>query len=188
MPPYLTNFQIWLALWPIFAFAFASSAILTIAVRGWVIARQSLKRGFVTVFALSLLGIVTGQVTGLSRVAAVGAVLPAVLSLIGGVLVYMIGTKSSRTHAFVAVGIIGLTANLIVGVYWGSHSRVVFERTISAPGRVLSDELAKEKNRNLINMQRLLNYAELIKIHKEIEQQNDIKIPLEIYDLEEKTE
>lgn len=177
MPPYLTDTQIWIAIWPIIAFAVLSSLALTWLSSSWAIGRRAVRRMFVVVFAFSLLGIVTGQVTGLSRVAAVGAVLPAVLSLIGGVLIYLIGTKGPRTQAIVAVSIVGMTINLLIGVYWGSKSRVVFEQYADAPNRVLAKRLAQEEIWRLVALRKLKNYSEIARLHKMLEKQEGVSIP-----------
>lgn len=81
--------------------------------------------------ALSLLGIATGQITGLSRDSAVHAVLPAVLGLMGGATIYLIGAWGKELQTTVVAAVIGLSINLVVGVYWGSYSRVIYERWAS---------------------------------------------------------
>src|SRR5690242_10409183 len=49
-------------------------------------------------FAMSMLGLVTGFLTGLSRAPAVGAVLPAMLTLIGGLVLLFVGRETDATR------------------------------------------------------------------------------------------
>jgi hypothetical protein len=161
LPDYLFNIVTWQALWPLVAFPFLSALVILAAFD-----RTNLWRNLGSVFALSLLGIVTGQITGLSRSGAVGDVLPAVLGLLGGLTLYLIGTKGRALQSVVAAGVIGLTLNLIVGIYWGSHSRQLAERD---PGVVAAKAVAKENARHLSALQKLLNdreYADLEKALK----------------------
>jgi hypothetical protein len=83
-----------------------------------------LRNAFAVGFAMSLLGMVTGFLTGISRAPAIGTVLPAVLSLIAGLLLFIIGRESdSEKRTLVASCVAALTLNLLVGTLWGSVSR-----------------------------------------------------------------
>lgn len=126
-----------------------------------------------------MLGMVVGQTTGNSREAAVGAVMPAILGLVGGIMVYLLGTTSRRTQVLVALAIIALTSNLVVGIFWGAKSRVVYqaayqnfqENVVKNPRRLLAREMALEDNRRLIALKRLQNDQELQDIRLLFEQQ-----------------
>jgi hypothetical protein len=75
-------------------------------------------------FALALLGVVTGYLTGLSRSSAVGAVIPAVLTLIGGLVLYLVTGDAPRARRMLtAASVVALMTNLLVGTLWGSLSR-----------------------------------------------------------------
>jgi hypothetical protein len=78
---------------------------------------------------MSLLGIVAGFLTGLSRAPAVASVLPGVLTLIGG-LVAFIFTQNNQTdrHLSTAVGTLALVIALLAGTLWGSMIRADPER------------------------------------------------------------
>ncbi|MEO1067048.1 MAG: hypothetical protein AAFW47_06695 [Pseudomonadota bacterium] len=179
MPDYLTDKQIWIALWPIFLLPFVITVCLTYISSGLFEERNARFRFFLVVFAFSLLGVTTGQITGMSRVSAVGAVLPAVLSLFGGVLIYLVGTKGPNTQAFLGVATIGLVTNLLVGVFWGSKSRVTYEHAVASPERLLIRALALEDNRHTIALRQLLNNAEIADFHKRLEERDgtDISMP-----------
>jgi len=152
MPDYLSNTETWKALWPLVLFPLGSTLLILALFdpRNW-------RTNLGVVFALSLLGIVTGQITGLSRSSAVGDVLPAILAFLGGMTLYVVGSKGKALQNAVAMSVIGLTMNLVVGVYWGSHSRMLVERD---PGPVVATAVAKEKARHTAALQKLLNDLE----------------------------
>ena len=118
MPTYLTHVATYTALWPMLALVALVTALLFPFVR-------SAKKAGIVVLALvafALLGVVSGVVTGLSRESAVGAVLPAVLSLVGVLVLYMLGFEKGDPR-LVSGCVIALTATLGVGVMWGSVLR-----------------------------------------------------------------
>jgi hypothetical protein len=147
MPDYLLNRATWEDLWPLFAVPLLSSLLICFA-----LGKKPYLQPLGVVFALSLIGVVTGQITGLSRVAAVGTVMPAVLGLLGGVMLYLIGTKGERLQATVVMAVIGLTSNLLIGVYWGATSRALSETEALAKRSV-----AEENARYAAAVQKLLN-------------------------------
>jgi hypothetical protein len=164
MPNYLVDPAIWKALWPLLLFPLGSAACICLALRA-----KPYCACLPTVFALSLLGIVTGQVTGFSRVSAVGTVLPAVLSLLGGMMLYLLGTKGKHLQASVVMGVIGLSINLLVGIYWGARSRADYEARATSPDVLARHAVAKENARYTAAVQKLLNDQEYAKLKAGIE-------------------
>lgn len=77
--------------------------------------------------SFSLLGLVTGLLAGFSREAAMGAVLPAVLSLVGALAIYLVGVEKAD-QALVGVCVIALSLDLLVGSIWGAVLRDEYER------------------------------------------------------------
>ena len=73
-------------------------------------------------FALALVGIVSGYSGGLSREAAVGDIIPAALTLLGGVAIYLFGVDQSR-GTIVSIGAIAFAAALFFGFSLGSEKR-----------------------------------------------------------------
>jgi hypothetical protein len=62
--------------------------------------------------------------TGLSRTPVVGAVLPSVLTIIGGLVLFIVtGEAATEFRALTAIGAIALMLNLLMGSLWGSLSR-----------------------------------------------------------------
>jgi hypothetical protein len=71
---------------------------------------------------LALIGAAAGYAGGMSRSAAVGNVIPAVLSLIGGVVLYVFGVANRQT-VVPPLGAIVLVAALVMGYSTGSNFR-----------------------------------------------------------------
>jgi hypothetical protein len=70
----------------------------------------------------SIVGIIIGFITGLSREPAISALIPAVLTLIGGIVLYLI--NKDRNQAVIAgFSVIVLSFNLFVGSTLGSINR-----------------------------------------------------------------
>ena len=97
------------------------------------------KEYFLVFLSFSMLGIVTGYLTGFSREPAVGAVLPAVLSLMGGLLVFMVG-KDASNRKILCSSMFLFSLMLLIGSGWGSVMRdkaVYFLETRAAAAEAL---------------------------------------------------
>jgi len=120
------------------------------------------RTAFYVVFSMSLLGIVTGQLTGQSREAAIGAVLPAVLGLIGGVSVFLFATKEAAQQLMASVSVALFAFNLLVGGIWGAVIREQYERDqyerkqYEAHAGSLDARLARVKEDHEVRLQQLL--------------------------------
>lgn len=82
---------------------------------------------FVVLLSFALLGMVTGLLAGFSRTPAMGAVLPAVLSLVGGLAIYVLGVAKAD-QVLVGTCVIALSLNLLIGSVWGALLRDDSER------------------------------------------------------------
>lgn len=122
MPAYLLHIGSWKAIWPIPVMAFIIAVIVyVLGIWRWPIPdRRSIFR---VIIAFSLLGIVIGMIAGDSREPAVGATLPAVLSLIGGIGIYLVGTNLGQ-RILVSLSVSALALALIIGFFWGAVLRV----------------------------------------------------------------
>jgi hypothetical protein len=76
--------------------------------------------------AFSMLGLVAGYLTGFSRTSTVGAVLPAALSLVAGLAVFMMGRDKS-VRVLVSLVALFFSASLVIGTTWGSAMRSAYE-------------------------------------------------------------
>jgi hypothetical protein len=114
MPVYLLNTAWWTVLWPIPITAVVVAAVLSFVRTPEITWRDR----FWVLLSFSMLGFSTGVLTGLSRQPVVGAVLPPVLSLVGGLAIYLIG-KDGSNRVLVSLCILVLSFNLFIGTTWG---------------------------------------------------------------------
>lgn len=128
VPSYLTFTPCWTSLWPL------PLAALLIAGLGFIAAwpKQGKHELFLVMSAFAMLGLVIGYLTGMSRVPAIGAVLPAVLSLLAGLSVFMMG-KDSAVRVLVSLGILVFSLSLALGSTWGAVSRRESEEYLKTP-------------------------------------------------------
>ena len=122
MPPYLTFGPGWEAIWPIPV----AAVLLAFLVSVIACPKEGRKDAFLALAAFSMLGLVTGYMTGLSREPAVPGVLPAVLSFLAGLFVYMLG-KRATVRRLVCLAVLIFSLSLLIGSSWGSTTRVVYE-------------------------------------------------------------
>jgi hypothetical protein len=120
MPPYLTHLEAWKSIWPILLAVF----LIAFAVPWFSGNKGQRKELFLVVLAFSMLGIVTGYLTGFSREPAIGAVMPAALSIMGGLLVFLVG-KNQESRSIVSISMFSFTFMLLLGAGWGSVMRDV---------------------------------------------------------------
>jgi hypothetical protein len=141
MPPYLQIPTIWL--WLNVALSVAIGSVMVAGVL-WLIAR--LRSGelvrtpgvFWVLAAFTMLGLVTGVLTGFSRVPVAGAVIPAVLTLVGGLAMYLVRKENNSTRVLVSASLIALAFTLLVGSIWGAVLREAYTGNLPAsskPGR-----------------------------------------------------
>lgn len=121
MPIYLQSNN-WLLLWPLLAITIFMSALFALTYRGTT-ARPHV---FHATGAFGFLGIAAGYIAGYSREPAVGTVMPAILSLIGGLAVYVVGAKKADVR-LVSLSVLALALNVVIGITWGAERRTEFE-------------------------------------------------------------
>jgi hypothetical protein len=138
---------------------------------------------FLTTLAFAILGMITGNITGLSRDPAVGVVIPAVLTLVSGLLVYLISTKGAAKQISVAAGIIAMSVNLLAGLYWGARARVIFDfnsqayqAALTAPSTMRATQIAGEDTNYAIALKRLQHEIEFAAIKSALEQKHKITL------------
>jgi hypothetical protein len=107
-----------------FAYVCIASALMLAA---WTLGRASGRAmsfsEALLIFALTVVGGVSGRIGGSSRVSAVGQTLPAILALISGYTVFLFerGSGFRIVSAFV---VLGFTVNIFFGFAYGSQIRV----------------------------------------------------------------
>lgn len=122
MPPYLTQFENWKALWPLPL----TVLVLTALFFGIVRPKEGKRDLVLLLAAFSMLGLVAGYLTGFSRSPAVGAVLPAVLSLVAGLAVFLMG-KDAASRVIVSLSVLIFSTSLVIGTSWGAVMRQTAE-------------------------------------------------------------
>jgi hypothetical protein len=124
---------------------------------------------FIAVFAFSMLGFVSGDIMSNSREPSVSAVLPAVLTLMGGVAAFQIGSKGVENQVAVCTLIFVFSLALYTGSFYGAQVRG--ENAASVSG-----DIELEKNRLVIDLQRLEDYVELQKLKHGYESEEQVDL------------
>jgi len=137
MPDYLLNANIWINLYPIPLMASLVALLLAYLSSG---RGDGFWRVFSIVFAISILGITAGQIMGQSREPAVSAVMPTILTMIAGILGYIVSAKTAQQQMLASIIIIGFTVNLLVGTFWGAQVRYEFEKQQNSQEMLLYKE------------------------------------------------
>lgn len=118
--------------------------------------RTAAKEVAVILVALALIGACAGTAGGMSRVGAVGSIVPAFLGLLGGIAIYLFGIDRSK-GLLASFGATALAISLIVSYTWGSEYRNIGDdhrdiRGICAKAytdsKLLADEAAYSKFRD----------------------------------------
>jgi hypothetical protein len=123
---------------------------------------------FVPSFSLASLGFVVGELVGDSREAVVGTVIPAALTLLAGAAVYVVGAAGARVQATVTALLACFAISLLAGAKVGTRLRVEFMAELEQPDRLRQRDVSLEFNRRAVEIQRLQNYVDLLKIQNGI--------------------
>ena len=84
----------------------------------------SLREAAGTVFCMALIGAVTGFLVGLSQTPVVAAIVPAVLSLLSGLVLIVVAREGeSGARLLTAAAAAALVLNLLLGSLWGARVR-----------------------------------------------------------------
>lgn len=118
MPDYLRDIEIWKVIWPVPLVALSFSLVLLIFIKLFKKSETDMRDVFWALYAFSLFGIVIGILTGYSRQPVVGALIPAISSLVGGITIYLIG-KDTHNRMIVSLCVIALSFNLLIGALGG---------------------------------------------------------------------
>lgn len=119
------------------------------------------------------LGVVTGLLTGLSREPAVGAIVPSMLTFVGGVIAYLYTAKDSTKDLYVlyilAVTVIGMNFFYYMGCKTGAQSRAVSESAMENHQIDREYGLAEHKHRLELERLRYANDLEKDKMEYKAE-------------------
>lgn len=138
MPAYLSDIYWLYLLWPMVVFvALVGGALVTLyyclsldddGTKARIVA--------ISTMAFALIGMVTGFMTGLSREPVVGAVIPAVLSLVGGLGIYLNGRGDDGPNFLVPGSVAALALSILVGALWGAEERGHWNQMEAASAQV----------------------------------------------------
>jgi hypothetical protein len=165
-----------------FATALVVSAVFSLLaalfVRTFRLARKDFRLLLLVLFSFSLLGFVTGQIMGQSREPAVMGVLPAVLTLLGGIAIYLVGAKGLQTQALVAAMVSCFALALLTGVHFGGRLRVDFEIQNAAylDNQRHAVELQAEDHRFVVETQRLQRYVDFLKLRQDFAEKEKLDL------------
>lgn len=122
MPPYLNNLY-WLKfIWPLAVMMALVTLIIWVGYRS--AAHKSGKpESMLIIFGFCSLGLTVGVLAGDSGEQVISTVLPAVLSLVGGLAVYLIGREAKDAY-IVAASIAALSFTLLLGAVIGANNRI----------------------------------------------------------------
>ena len=127
MPKFLLDPITWATVWPhILAVALVTALVCLFFRRN-----NEWRRVCLPVAAFVSLGLTTGYLTGLSRAAAVGTVLPAVLSLLGAIAVILVSQSAAKAR-LVSLLILVFSVGLLLGTTWGSSARDQAEEAVTS--------------------------------------------------------
>lgn len=152
------------------------ATIATIIVRVLKPAGVSAGVVFFAIFAFSVLGFVTGKVMSNSRNSAVGAVLPAVLTLLGGVSAYVIGIKEARMQGQVSAMLLCFALSLFIGSHFGAQLRYDYEVFLNDPRLSARHDDMAEELRLQLDLKRLANYVTVEHLKKDFETKYGIQL------------
>jgi uncharacterized membrane protein YeaQ/YmgE (transglycosylase-associated protein family) len=128
MERYLFSPQLWAIVFGLPAIAGLIAGLLYRALRS----ADKRKEFFAVVIAFALLGIVAGFLAGFSRAPAMGTVLPAALSLVGALAIFLVGANKDVNQNLVAAAVIALSFSLLLGTLAGAVSRQEHERSATS--------------------------------------------------------
>ena len=117
IPSYI-GLEFWQKYWPTIAFPLFLTLILCGPGWGLIQSGNEKRTYFVIVLSLSMLGMSTGFLIGLSQSPTVDTVIPAVLTLIGGLTIFLLDKGKNRI--LIGFCILGLSITLLVGALWGA--------------------------------------------------------------------
>lgn len=127
---------------------------------------------FWAVLSFSSFGFVTGFLMGSN----VSTVLPAVLTLLGGVAVYVVGSKGTEAQATVSGLVMCFAVTLFAGSLFGLQLQVEYNSQLNDPARLRQQALALEANREALEVQRLLDYIQVLKLKQGLADQNKLDL------------
>jgi len=140
-----------------------SAAVTAVIGVGGQVAGVSFRPWWVLIFSLCFLGVITGWLTGNSRDPAVNAVVPAMLTFVGGLFTYLAFQQPTGDRpTLLASCTLALALPFFVGTLLGSANRAHQDD----PNVIFQREAAEEQNRFRLEVLKLENDARLKRLNE----------------------
>jgi hypothetical protein len=107
--------------------------------------------GIFTGVPFSIIGICSGYLTGLSRVGAISALVPAGLTLVGGVAVYLF-SKGGKAAVLAAFAVVDFSVLMVIGALIGGREREQAESSLDRKLDELKIEFVLQQYRHSLGM------------------------------------
>lgn len=125
MPPFLEQ-SVTIYLLTFLALALSVSLLLSLLINHDM-KSDNFKEVFQATLTASLVACAIGILVGLSRDGTVGTVLPAILSVLGGLSIFQLTTKTKEQRTLIAMSVISFFLTLSISTTWSSYWRVMGE-------------------------------------------------------------
>jgi hypothetical protein len=152
------------------------SLVSSLAGRGWPKSPRRFLLFLLPVFAFAMLGFVTGFIMTDSREAAIGTVVPSVLTLFGALAAYMVGSKGIREQINISTIVLCFAFSLLAGAVFGIQVRTESQLYFEIPDYLRTREIALEQNKLAVEVQRLEDYIEFLKLKKQYSEENKLDL------------
>lgn len=140
----------------VFAFLLAFSLFLSASALLHARFRRFFLLVLVSVTTFSALGWVIGFNMTNSREPAVTAVLPAVLTLVAGMLAYILGSKGVISRYLVCIATLGFSMSLYIAGFSGARARFEFENVFTHPAYLHQRAADLENSRQMLATEKLM--------------------------------
>ena len=125
----------------------------------------------ISVMSFAILGFVTGKIMSDSREPSVSAVLPAALTLMGGVVAYLVGTQGPTIQILVSGLLLNFGLSLFIGADYGSAIREEVDD---------AHEMVVERSQLGVDSMRLGQYVKILQLERDFEEKYKPKYTLDL--------
>lgn len=131
---------------------------------------------FLAVFGFSILGFVTGELLGDSRESVVGSIVPAVLTLLGAIVAYIISSKGVRAQTAVSASLICFTFCFLLGSLFGIQLRIEYEDALRDPQYLGAMDLRLQQNKAALEIERLQDYVTWLQLRNDYAKEENLNL------------
>jgi peptidoglycan/LPS O-acetylase OafA/YrhL len=143
----MASFQ-WEQIWPLFL----GAAILALVMAVIPTANSTYSHRIVPLLAVATLGFVIGDLTGQSRGSGIAQVISAIVAVLGGVLIYLVGIHGEKKQMLASGAVLVLSIALLLGANWGASIRQYSDDMHSSPAYKVQQELTEMQLRQAVGL------------------------------------